>query len=110
MFDFLKNYINSSEICKINKIILQKCGNWLDQSFFNWKILTGTFCHLFLNLVPKMNYMRKALARSEFKGFAKCFPESIIIVFYLVENLILYFDKRHLKNFFNQLEVDWNGK
>ena len=67
-------------------------------------------CHLFFNLIPKINYMRKALERSEFKSFAKCFPESIIVVWYLVGILLLYFVKGNLKEFFDQLVVDWNGK
>ena len=105
------NFINSDEIFKVDKTIMQKTGSWLYQSSYNWKLLTGFFCHLFFNLGPKSNKMVKAFAGSDFKMIAKSFPESITVVSYLTFTFILMKNKKILKEFYDQLCFEWkNGK
>ena len=104
---FVENYVKSVEILKIERKIMGLIGCWLDQSVFHWKPMTGLFCHLFLNLFPKCNYVINAFAASDGKKFAKCVPESFIVIWYFITSIILMYYKRTFKELYQLLLKNW---
>lgn len=107
----INEYINTDDIFKIERKIMGSTGCWLNQSALNWKPLTGIFCHLFLNLGPKLNYVVKAFAASDGKKFAKCVPESFIVIWYIVTSIILMQEKETFKELYQLLVQNWrDGK
>ena len=76
----------------------------LEESLFNWKLIVTFILQVFLNLIPKINLVRKS---DNINDFTKALSEFIINFGYFFGTITLMATSNNLKKFVELLDENW---
>lgn len=96
-----------SQFFLLERSVLQTCGYWPMDSFFNFKFL-GTFVlSSIFNFIPKINFAKNAVLAADFKSFASIVPELMMHFWYVFMIFCLVSIKSQVRVFYDELAEEW---